>query len=61
MGDLEGKSEDHLKKVLENSQTLQPEFMKQKVVAPYFVGRHQKKRMRKVSYPKFCWNGSCGR
>lgn len=49
MGDLQGKSDDQLQKVLENSQTLQPEFMKQKKVAPYHLTKYQKKKQRRVS------------
>lgn len=50
MGELQGKDEDQLQKVLESSQTLQPEFMKQKKVAPYHLSKYAKKKQRKVRH-----------
>lgn len=52
VGDLQGKSDDQLQKVLENSQTLQPEFMKQKKVAPYHLTKYQKKKQRMIEREK---------
>ncbi|XP_047499718.1 uncharacterized protein LOC125046118 [Penaeus chinensis] len=52
VGELQGKGEDQLQKVLENSQTLQPEFMKQKMVAPYHLSKYAKKKQRKAEREK---------
>ncbi|XP_037795546.1 uncharacterized protein LOC119590859 [Penaeus monodon] len=52
VGELQGKDEDQLQKVLESSQTLQPEFMKQKKVAPYHLSKYAKKKQRKAERGK---------